>query len=268
MNEGVIKNQHKKILQTILKQGVFEDIEKELSLATYHLKKSKFFEEEFGKLVNGLEQNKPVSHIIGYTFVCSVPIIINQNVMHPGPETITLIEKVVQYIKTTDTTDVLDLCAGSGAIAIVIAKSCGAMVTAVDISEFALKVAEINMVANKVQVEFLQGDLFQPVKNRLFDVIVSNPPYTKTDEISRLPSFIRDFNPQIAIDGGVDGLFFHKEILQESRVFLRPKGVLFLECKDDQDKEIIDLCEEYHWRVKDKHPNRHNKIRSFELSPY
>lgn len=254
-------------LHPLLLRGNFEDIDGGLKLALYHLKKSKFSETELKKIEEGLRQNIPVPHIIGYTLICDIPIIINRYVIHPGPETVILIEKTVRYIKAMNVKDVLDLCTGSGAIAVVVAKKCNVAVVGTDVSKQALKIAKRNASTNNTQVEFIQGNLFQPVRDRVFDVIVSNPPYVKTNEIDVLPRFVRDFAPKIAIDGGGDGLFFHRAILSQAKSFLRKYGCLFLECEDNQDVDILNLCQTYNWNIKEKYSNKHGNIRGFKLLP-
>jgi len=112
----------------------------------------------------------------------------------------------------------------------------------------------------------MQGNLFEPVQGMVFDVIISNPPYVKSGAIDLLPRFVRDFVPFIAINGGEDGLFFHRAIMSGARDFLRLGGSLFIECEDDQDKELESIAIKFSWEIKDKFPNRHGKIRGFRLT--
>jgi len=254
-----------KTIKNIILKGKFEDNNRELELAFYHLKRSRKVDDEYQRLVEGLKKGIPVSRIIGYSLVCGIPISINKDVLDPGPETVTLAEEVIKYIKLKHASSALDLCCGSGAVATAMAKTCKIHVTAIDISEPALKMARINALTNNVKIEFLQGDLFQPVEGRKFDIIVSNPPYVKTAEIASLPRFIRDFVPKIAIDGGVDGLYFHRRILLQAGEFLNNLGSLFLECEDEQDKDIIKICYLNSWDVVEKYLNRYGKVRGFKL---
>ena len=107
--------------------------------------------------------------------------------------------------------------------------------------------------------------MFETVKGMKFDVIITNPPYVKSSDIPLLPGFVRDFAPITAIDGGNDGLFFHKAIMSGAKGFLCSGGCLFIECEDDQDKEIEDIAIRSDWEIKEKFPNRHGKIRGFRL---
>ncbi|MEG1663526.1 MAG: peptide chain release factor N(5)-glutamine methyltransferase, partial [Clostridia bacterium] len=150
----------------------------------------------------------------------------------PRPETEELAEKAIATVNsilgsvtTTDsvlasdcslkTVNVLDLCTGSGAIAIALAKKTAAKVTATDISAAAVEVAKANALTAGVAVTFEVGDLFGAVGKEKFDVIVSNPPYIKTADIAGLDKKVKDFEPMLALDGGSDGLDFYKRIASE-----------------------------------------------------
>ena len=135
---------------------------------------------------------------------------------------------------------VLDLCTGSGCIAVAIAKEKGAQVTASDISPEAIEVAKENARINGVSVEFVESNLFAKVTG-VFDVIVSNPPYIRSGDIAGLERIVRDFEPRLALDGGADGLDFYRAIARDFEKFLAPKGYLFLEVGYDQAKEVAAL---------------------------
>lgn len=255
-----------KIIRDIILNGKFEDNDRELELAFYHLERSKKVDDEYRRLLEGLKKDIPVSRIVGYSLVCGIPIRIDENVLDPGPETVTLVEEAIKYTESEHVSSALDLCCGSGAIAVAIAKLCRTVsVTAIDISKSALEIAQLNVLTNNVKIEFLQGNLFQPVEGRRFDIIVSNPPYVKTDAITSLPRFVRDFAPRIAIDGGTDGLDFHRKILSQAGNFLNNRRPLFLECEDGQDVDILQLCRFNNWDIAEKYFNRYGRIRGFKL---
>jgi len=139
---------------------------------------------------------------------------------------------------------VLDLCTGSGAIAVAVAceaaKDKTVAVTAVDISEDALEVARENARVNKANVNFIKSDLFENVRGR-FNVITANPPYVRRREIDGLQREVRDFEPRIALDGGEDGLDFYRRIAEKFSRYLVRGGMLVVECGEDQAQEIVKI---------------------------
>jgi len=252
-------------IRSLLEKGETEDLQSALDLVSFHLDWCEDWDVELEKILNGVSKNIPIPYIIGYTQICGLKILISRDVLNPGPETVTLIEKTSEYVNRNHVSQALDLCTGSGAVAVVLASKCKVDITATDISEKALALAKLNAAANGVDINFKQGDLFEPAKGQVFDVIISNPPYVKSGAIDSLPRFVRDFAPLKAIDGGVNGLFFHRAIMLKAKDFLRLNGSLFLECEDDQDKEIEDIAIKSGWEIKEIFTNRHGKIRGFRL---
>ena len=137
------------------------------------------------------------------------------------------------------------MCTGSGAIAVSLAKYLPqAEITAIDISNEALKIAKKNAISNNVenQITFISSDMFTNLNEEKFDIIVSNPPYIKTNVIDNLDIQVKN-EPHIALDGGNDGLYFYKKIINESYQYLKYKGYLCLEIGFDQKIDIIELIE-------------------------
>ena len=136
----------------------------------------------------------------------------------------------------------LDLCTGSGAVAVAVAceaaKDRNVTVTATDISEGALEVARENARLNKANVTFVKADLFDGVRGR-FNLITANPPYVQSAEIASLPKDVRDFEPHLALDGGVDGLDFYRRIAEKINRYIVRGGMCILECGEGQAQEII-----------------------------
>jgi release factor glutamine methyltransferase len=129
----------------------------------------------------------------------------------------------------------LDLCTGSGCLALALSREFpDAQVYGTDISETAVNYAIKNATINKIgNVTFFQGHLFEPIKqNQLFDLIISNPPYIRTEDIKSLQTEIKDWEPVQALDGGPDGLRFYREIISSARKFLKANGILMLELCD------------------------------------
>ena len=142
-----------------------------------------------------------------------------------------------------DGCNVLDLCTGSGAIAIAIQKETNANVVAVDVSKEALEVAKENAENNSAVIEFKASDMFSEISDRKFDIIVSNPPYIRSGDISGLQGEVKNYEPVIALDGGVDGLDFYKIIARDISKHLNNGGVVLLECGYDQAKDVSALFE-------------------------
>nr|MBO4518328.1 peptide chain release factor N(5)-glutamine methyltransferase [Clostridia bacterium] len=182
---------------------------------------------------------RPLWYCVGDTDFYGYNIKLDERALIPRPETELLTENALKYIDETKT--VLDLCTGSGAIAVVISKETGATVYASDISLDALKLAEENEKLNGAKIKFVLSDMFGTFDTEKFDVIVSNPPYIKSEDIKGLQREIRDFEPLSALDGGEDGLHFYRIIAKEAPKFLNEGGALFLECGAGQAEIIRDM---------------------------
>ena len=182
----------------------------------------------------------PLWRVVGNVDFCGYEIDINEDVLCPRPETEELVEKALTCIKTD--MRVLDLCTGSGCIAIAIAKKSGAKVVASDISLKALDVAKANIEKHGLtaDVDVVESDLFEKIDGK-FDVIVSNPPYIPTKAIDNLDKEVKDFDPTIALDGGEDGLDVYRKIANEVSDHLNDNGYILLECGEGQANSICEL---------------------------
>lgn len=188
----------------------------------------------------------PLQYALGYCEFYGIKISVNKNVLIPRPETEELVEKAIAVIKDKQTQcDVLDLCTGSGAIAVAIAKNTNAKVSACDVSVGAIDVALANSLNTGVRVDFSKGDMWSAVANKTFDVIVSNPPYIPTSDVQKLDSKVRDFEPQLALDGDSDGLKFYRIIENKLDEHLKDEGVLLLEFGVNQADDIKRIFEKY-----------------------
>lgn len=186
---------------------------------------------------------RPLWYILGDVDFYDCKIKVDERVLIPRPETELLAEQAVRLIEDGD--KVLDMCTGSGCIAVSIAKHCknkNVQVTAVDVSDAALMVARENANLNSVDINFVQSDLFNRVHGR-FNVIVCNPPYIKSREIPYLQKEVKDYEPRIALDGGDDGLDFYRIIAQEVKRFIVHGGMLILEVGEGQAEEVLKLFE-------------------------
>ena len=186
---------------------------------------------------------RPLCYVLGNCDFYGYEVDVDERVLIPRPETEELVEHTLKSIDGSKT--VLDLCTGSGAIALVVAKKSGAKVTASDVSSDALKVAESNFKKFDADVKTVLSDLYAGLSEK-FDVIISNPPYIKTDDIARLDKEVKDFEPKLALDGGEDGLDFYRKIISGAKEHLNEKGVIYLEIGAEQGKEVAELFgEEY-----------------------
>ena len=200
------------------------------------------------EILNKRLTGMPLWKVIGNTNFYGYEIDINEDVLCPRPETENLVEKALS--KITDKSSVLDLCTGSGCIAIAIAKEKGANVVASDISSKALDVAKKNVEKNEVQdkVTLIESDLFEKIDGK-FDVIVSNPPYIPTKEIESLDKEVKDFDPLIALDGGEDGLDVYRKIANDAKAHLNKDGYIFMECGENQSQEIEKIFADFDVKI-------------------
>jgi len=192
------------------------------------------------EILNKRLTGMPLWKVIGDTDFYGYKIDINENVLCPRPETEELVENALKYIKDKD--EVLDLCTGSGCIAIAIASKKDVHVIASDVSKEALDVAKANVTKYSLdgKIDVIQSDLFKSI-DKSFDVIVSNPPYIPTEEIETLDKEVKDFDPHIALDGGDDGLDIYRKIAKELDKHLNSKGTVLFECGENQANEIAKL---------------------------
>jgi release factor glutamine methyltransferase len=175
---------------------------------------------------------EPVAYLVGEHEFWGMPLAIDRNVLVPRPDTETLVE--VARKLAPNATRVLDLCTGSGAIALALAKELpAARVIATEVSPEAAKVARANVAKHGANVEVREGDLWAPVTGERFDLIVSNPPYVATAVIDTLSPEVRR-EPRIALDGGPNGLAFYDRICAAARDHLTPGGALAVEHGFDQ----------------------------------
>ncbi len=190
-------------------------------------------------------KGEPLSNIFGFVEFYGLHFDVNKKVLSPRMETEILVEEAIKKIKENDIRTVLDLCTGSGAIAVTIAKYTDCKVYGSDISKPALAVAQGNAEKNNVKVDFILSDLFKGLKkNKKYDIIISNPPYIKSGDIEKLDIEVKKYDPRIALDGGEDGLDFYRQIVEEAPRHLSKKGWLFFEVGQGQATAVQELMQE------------------------
>ena len=202
-------------------------------------------EVNYFKAIKKLLDGEPLQHITHRQEFMRLMFYVDENVLIPRPDTEILVEEVIKIAKKISAKKILDLCTGSGAIAVSLAKYIeGSQITATDISRKALSIAKLNAVNNDVEdkITFVSSDLFQNIPEEKYDIIVSNPPYIKRNVIQKLDKEVRK-EPIIALDGGDDGLKFYKKIIDNAYEYLKYKGYLCFEIGYDQKDEVTKLIE-------------------------
>lgn len=203
------------------------------------------------ELVKRAGRHEPVAYLIGRTEFYSLEFEVAADCLIPRPETELLVQRAIEFLRKRDEAQhVCDLCTGCGCIAIAIAKNCpDAHVIATDISDKALAVAARNVEKHGLQerIELLCGDLFDPLVPHLdvtqWDVIVCNPPYVSAAEYEALDENVKDYEPQLALVAGEDGLDVYRRITEKIDRFLKPDGALLLEIGYAQGPAVRDLLE-------------------------
>ena len=221
----------------------FADIDKGDYFANQDMGLNPIVAKEIEEAVEKRIKHIPLQHIIGKTEFIGLTFKVNENVLIPRFDTEILVDEVVKYVGD-EFYKVLDMCTGSGCIAVTISDMCdNATVVASDISKKALEVAKENNTLNQTDVSFIESDLFENIEG-LFDVIVSNPPYIKTEEIDNLMEEVKVHDPHLALDGRESGLDFYRRIIKDSKDYLKQNGMIFFEIGFDQAKEVSDILKD------------------------
>jgi len=192
-------------------------------------------------------KREPAAYITGHKYFMSLDLKVTPDVLIPRPETELLIENAVELSRAFDQKiSALDVGTGSGAIAVSLAKFIDNIeVCATDSSKKALDIALENAKKHKVEgkIKFLEADIF-PSDDRKFDIIISNPPYIKTSDISGLQPEVKDFEPAAALDGGTDGLEYYRRIIHAAGNYLKEDSFLMLEIGADQSIPVTGIINE------------------------
>ena len=218
-----------------------------VSKALYFMNKEKMVtkeeEETYIKMLERRREHIPLQYIIGRTEFMGLTFKVNEHVLIPRQDTEVLVEETLKIAK--DGMEILDMCTGSGCIIVSLAHFCSLKnAVGVDISKEALKIADENAILNKMKIKWIQSNLFESVDGK-YEIIVSNPPYIKTEVIETLMPEVKNFEPRIALDGLEDGLYFYELIAKEARKYLKSAGRLLFEIGWDQGQLVEEIFKKY-----------------------
>lgn len=209
------------------------------------------FGARFDALVARRSKREPLAYVLGEREFWGLPFEVNGDVLVPRPESELIVEESLQWFAGSHPAVVLDVCTGSGCLAVALAHEFpAAAVVATDISAAALAVARRNAARNGVgdRVTFRQADLLDRVET-VAALMVCNPPYVNAGDQPGLMPEVRDYEPHVALFGGADGLAFHRRLLASAGPRLAPGGKLVVEVGYDQDGRVADLAAGIGWRL-------------------
>lgn len=237
------KNVYAGLVETYLVKNAFQEPKLEIKIIGEVLK-NKSNENRYEEVMKWLSEKRPIQYYAGYTYTFDKKIIIDRNVMIPGPEMDIFINTAKKYMANCH--NVMELCTGSGVIPVMLGMEYPDVdFYASDISDKALKVAQENINFYQLKnVHLLKGSMFEPFEEQNktgFDMLISNPPYAKTGIIGDLIPQLKDNAPRISLDGGEDGLYFYRIILANAHKFLNKNGYIIFENGEDQSEELQEL---------------------------
>ena len=201
----------------------------------------------FSLIEKHIKEDVPLSHLVGFEYFYDRKYKVTKDVLSPRMETEELIYKVIEYVKASNKNNfkILDLCTGSGIIAITLKKELDQFsidVLASDISEEAIKVAKENAQSHDATIKFVKSDIFNNIDDR-FDIIVSNPPYIdRKDEVTMKDNVLK-YDPHLALFAEEEGMYFYRKIIEQANDYLNENGVIFFEIGYDQKDKIIKLAD-------------------------
>ena len=201
----------------------------------------------FSLIEKHIKEDVPLSHLVGFEYFYDRKYKVTKDVLSPRMETEELIYKVIEYVKVSNKNNfkILDLCTGSGIIAITLKKELSQFsidVVASDISEEAIKVAKENAQSHDATIKFIQSDIFNNIADK-FDIIVSNPPYIdRKDEVTMQDNVLK-YDPHLALFAEEEGMYFYRKIIEQANDYLNENGVMFFEIGYDQKEKIIKLAD-------------------------
>lgn len=201
------------------------------------------FKCDYNEKLELLLQDMPMGYVLGYEWFYGYKLKVTPSVLIPRDETQELVEQTLRIVKKNfKDPSIVDVCTGSGAIAIALSKELNLPLVATDISKEALEVAAFNAQSNKADVRFLQGDMLAPLQGQKFDILISNPPYIIGTE--DMGSSVIKHEPHLALFGGEDGLDFYRSIFKNAKSILKSKSMIGLEIGFDIGEAVMALARE------------------------
>ena len=200
-------------------------------------------EERYFEILDKRKNGMPIQYILGEEDFYGRSFKVLKDVLIPRQDTEISVETLLKIIKNNKINNMLEIGCGTGIVSISVDLETKVDVTAVDISQKAIENTKINKEKLGSTIKVLKSDLFSNIKNK-FDIIYSNPPYIKSDEIEKLQVEVRKHEPRLALDGGEDGLHFYRKIIEKAREYLNDRGYLVFEIGHDEAKDICALMED------------------------
>ena len=200
----------------------------------------------FNKMMEDRLNGRPIAYIVNNREFMGLDFYVEEGVLIPRPDTEPLVEEVIELAGNRENLSIVDIGTGSGAISVSLAKYIkGCRIYSLDISDKALSIGKQNAISNGVEdkIDFIKSDIFTGIKDKglMLDIIVSNPPYIRKEDIKTLHTQVKDYEPYIALEGGEDGLDFYRAITEQSVNYLKKEGILAFEVGHDQAKDVSDI---------------------------
>ena len=204
-------------------------------------------EKYFSLIEKHIKEDVPLSHLVGFEYFYDRKYKVTKDVLSPRMETEELIYKVIEYVNASNKNKfkILDLCTGSGIIAITLKKELEQVsvdIIASDISEEALEVAKENSQSHDATIKFIKSDIFNNIDDK-FDIIVSNPPYIDRKDEVTMQDNVLNYDPHLALFAEEEGMYFYRKIIEQANDYLNENGVIFFEIGYDQKDKIIKLAD-------------------------
>ena len=214
----------------------------------------------YNEMLQKVKNHYPIQYLIGYVDFYNIKIKVTEDVLIPRFETELLVDKTIKLLKTKNYTNLIDICTGSGAIAIALKKNLNIEIDACDISNKALEIAKVN----NTKINYFKMDILKEIPNQKYDCIISNPPYVKIDEYTSPET---KYEPQIALYANNEGLEFYERTLNISKTILNKHGTIIFEIGKTQKEAITKIAKDLYPKSKIttiKDYNNYNRIMFIE----